>query len=42
MDWTEGDVMECPHHCDHCAPDIWHGCVLMKGHTGYHSCTEAW
>ena len=31
-------MSECLNHCDHCAPDAWHGCERPGGHGGYHSC----
>lgn len=37
---TEG-VAECTEPCDHCRPEVWHGCVLPTAHAGYHSCEGA-
>lgn len=37
-DDEESEADRCAEPCDHCRPDLWHGCVKAKGHSGYHGC----
>lgn len=36
---NDAPVRRCDDTCDYCRPDAWHGCTLLAGHEGYHSCS---